>query len=136
MNRAYFKHIARVRLKEATSLFKNGNYDGAYYLAGYVIECSLKACIAKKTKRYDFPDKRTVDDSYVHDIEKLIGVAGLELQLKSQLVNHRFSVNWALVKDWKETSRYENQSMLKARDLLSAITDRKEGVFKWIRQYW
>jgi HEPN domain-containing protein len=136
MNRDDFKHIAQIRLKEANTLFLNGNYDGAYYLAGYVIECALKACIAKKTKKYDFPDKRTVDDSYVHDIERLIGVAGLELELKSQLTNRKFAVNWALVKDWKETSRYETQSMFKARDLLSAITNRKNGVFKWIRRYW
>jgi HEPN domain-containing protein len=136
MNRNDFRHIANVRLREAKSLFNNGNYDGAYYLAGYVIECSLKACIAKKTRQYDFPDKKTVDGSYVHDIEKLVGVAGLELQLKSQLINRKFSVNWALVKDWKETSRYETQSMLNARDLLSAITDKRDGIFKWTKQYW
>jgi HEPN domain-containing protein len=136
MNRADFKKIAKIRLNDAKTLFLKGNYDGAYYLAGYVVECALKACIAKKTKKYDFPDKRTVEDSYVHDIERLVGVAGLDLQLKVQLKNPTFAINWTLVKDWKETSRYETQTSLKARDLLSAITDGKNGVFKWIKQYW
>jgi HEPN domain-containing protein len=60
MNRDDFKHIAQIRFKEANTLFHNDNYDGACYLAGYVIECALKAYIAKKTKKYDFRDKRTV----------------------------------------------------------------------------
>jgi len=37
-----------------------GFFDGAYYLAGYAVECAIKACIAKGTRRYEFPDKRKV----------------------------------------------------------------------------
>jgi HEPN domain-containing protein len=32
-------------------LLEAGLYAGAYYLAGYAVECALKACIAKKTAR-------------------------------------------------------------------------------------
>ncbi len=40
----------------------NAGYpDGAYYPAGYSVECGLKACIAKGVQRYDFPDKRSVE---------------------------------------------------------------------------
>ena len=45
--------------------------DGAYYLAGYAIECALKACIAKATRRYDFPDRKKVDASHTHDLREL-----------------------------------------------------------------
>jgi HEPN domain-containing protein len=49
--------MAMVRLKEANVLLRLGLSDGAYYLAGYAVECALKACIAKGTRRYEFPDK-------------------------------------------------------------------------------
>jgi len=39
-------------------LLRLGLFDGAYYLAGYAVECALKACIAKGTQRFEFPDKR------------------------------------------------------------------------------
>jgi HEPN domain-containing protein len=137
MNKDDFKQIAKIRLKEAKTLLSNGNYDGAYYLCGYVVECGLKACIAKKTKRYDFPDKKTVEDSYTHEIEKLIGVAGLKQDLQNETKrNKQFEVNWTVVKDWTEVSRYERQNDKKAHDLYSAITNRQNGVLKWIRQYW
>jgi HEPN domain-containing protein len=69
MNRNDFKVIARIRLKEARVLLKNNCYDGAYYLSGYAVECSLKACIAKQTRRHDFPEKKAVQESYTHDLE-------------------------------------------------------------------
>ncbi|MEL0589524.1 MAG: hypothetical protein U1V55_07060 [Planktothrix rubescens PR222] len=36
-------------------LLDNHQYSGAYYLSGYVIECALKACIAKKTQQLPIP---------------------------------------------------------------------------------
>jgi len=137
MKRDNFRQIARIRLKEAKTLFSNGNYDGAYYLCGYVVECGLKACIAKKTEKYDFPDKTTVQDSYTHEIERLVGVAGLKQELQNEIRNNRqFEVNWSVVKDWKEVSRYQRHNDKKARDLYSAIANRQNGVLKWIRRYW
>jgi HEPN domain-containing protein len=138
MNRTDFRQIARIRLEEAKILLDNGKFDGAYYLSGYVIECALKACICKKTNRYDFPpDRKSVEECYNHDLERLIGAAELSINLKNEINrNHQFSINWTIVKDWDETSRYEIQTMVKARDLYSAITDRRNGVLKWIRQYW
>ena len=78
MNRDDFQELARTRLREARTLLRTGNYGGAYYLSGYVIERGLKACIAKKTRRYDFPDKNLVAESYTHNPTKLMKVAGLE----------------------------------------------------------
>ncbi len=47
MNRSDLQNLATIRLRDAEVLLDNGRYDGAYYLLGYVIECALKACIAK-----------------------------------------------------------------------------------------
>ncbi len=137
MNRDDFKQIARIRLMEANVLLKNGNFDGAYYLSGYAVECGLKACIAKKTKRYDFPDDKTVKSSYTHDIEQLVGVAGLKQDLRNELnKNNQFAINWAVVKDWDEVSRYERNNDRKALDLYSAIANKRNGVLKWVQRYW
>ena len=79
-----------------------------------MVECGLKACIAKNTKRYDFPEKKTVNDSYTHNLEQLIGVAGLRTDLETEIhANGDFASNWALVKDWGEDSRYEKHDFKK-----------------------
>jgi len=137
-----FKELARIRLKEARVLLENGCYDGAYYLCGYAVECALKACIAKQTKRYDFPDKKTVVESYTHDLEKLVsmrlvGMATPLLDLEQETkTDPKFGVNWNIVKDWKEDSRYKKVAEKDARDLYSAIADRQHGVLRCIKKYW
>jgi hypothetical protein len=60
MNRNELQKISRLRVKEAKVLLDNGYAPGAYCLMGYAVECVLKACIAKKTKRYDCPDHKQV----------------------------------------------------------------------------
>ncbi|HYP39716.1 MAG TPA: HEPN domain-containing protein [Chloroflexia bacterium] len=57
MNRDDFRKLAGLRITEAKVLLDNACYEAAYYLSGYAVECALKACIAKKTRRFDFPDK-------------------------------------------------------------------------------
>lgn len=78
MNRSDLQALARVRLAEAQALVRAARPDGAYYLAGYAVECALKACIARQTQRYEFPDKKIVDASYTHNLKELVRVANLE----------------------------------------------------------
>lgn len=117
-------------------LLKNQQYSGAYYLSGYVIECALKACIAKQTQQFDFPDKKNVLDSYTHDLEKLVRVAKLESQLKLLLNDPIFSSRWSMVKDWSEESRYQKYNRQEAIDIYLAITDPTKGVLQWVQQHW
>ena len=136
MNRQDLQNLALTRLKEVEVLLNNHQYSGAYYLSGYVIECALKACIAKQTQEFDFPDKKTVMDSYTHDLEKLVKVAKLDTQLKSLLNDPEFSVRWSMVKDWSEESRYQTHNPQEAQDIYSAITDTNHGVLQWLQQHW
>lgn len=137
LNRRILQELARIRLKEARVLLKSGHYDGAYYLCGYVVECSLKACIARHTKKYDFPDKRAVTESYTHDLEKLVQIAELSPVLEQEMKRDPdFADNWGIVKDWNEASRYEKHPRRETEDMYSAIVDRQHGVLRWIRQYW
>ena len=136
MNRRDLQNLALTRLKEVEVLLNHRQYSGAYYLSGYVIECALKACIAKQTKKFEFPDKKTVMDSYTHDLEKLVKVAKLDTQLKSLLNDPDFSLRWSTVKDWSEDSRYQTHNRQEARDIYSAITDPNHGVLQWLQQHW
>src|SRR6266404_8143025 len=108
MNRDDLKELTQARLREAKVLLVNDEFSGAYYLAGYVIECGLKACIAKRTKEFDFPDKSTVVDSYTHNLAALVKVAGLQPDLDAEIQNDQkwFGPYWGVVKQWSEHARY------------------------------
>jgi hypothetical protein len=55
------------------------------YLAGYAVECALKACITKKTKRHDFPPNiKAIGEYYTHELEKLVKGAELGGLLKAK----------------------------------------------------
>jgi HEPN domain-containing protein len=139
MNRDDFQKLANLRIKESRVLLDNGCFEAAYYLAGYAVECALKACIAKQTKRYDFPpDVSEVRSIYTHDLTKLLEPAGLMAIHKAETAsNINFKNNWTIIKDWSEQSRYDHSiSVVKARDLYDAIVARKDGVLTWLRKYW
>ncbi len=123
-------------LKEVEVLLHNRQYSGAYYLSGYVIECALKACIAKQTRKFDFPDKKNVLESYTHDLEKLVKVAKLESELKILLSDPDFSRGWSCFKDWSEESRYQKHDRNKAQDIYEAITNPHHGVLQWLQRHW
>ena len=138
VNRTEFQQLSRVRQREARVLLKAGQTLGAYYLAGYAVECALKACIAKQTRRHDFPNRERTKSAYTHDLERLVRAAGLERDFaRARSSNAALEVNWALVKDWNETSRYKSSiGMPDAKDLLSACVARKSGILSWIRARW
>jgi hypothetical protein len=134
MNRNDLRRLSRIRLKEARALLKARCFDGAYYLCGYAVECALKACIAKNTKRHDFPDKKLVNDSYSHNLTALVVVAGLNaLLLQEMNQDPAFAFNWTTLKDWSEERRYRLNSEQEARDLYRSVTGRQHGVMQWIR---
>jgi HEPN domain-containing protein len=62
-----------MRLREARILLDAGKQEGAYYLAGYSVECALKACICRRRmKAGAFPDKEFSREVYTHSLEKLV----------------------------------------------------------------
>lgn len=136
MKRSDLQKLALIRLKEAKVLLDNRQYSGAYYLSGYIVECALKACIAKQTGKFDFPDKKKVLDSYTHELEKLVNVAKLKDELKSLKANPDFSPLWECVKEWSEESRYKKHNRQEATDIYLAIADPNHGVLQWLQQHW
>jgi HEPN domain-containing protein len=137
MNRADFQQLAELRLREAQALLALGLPDGAYYLAGYSVECALKACIAKRTQLHDFPEKKLVNDSHTHDLGKLFNLAELKDELNAVIVNDP-TMESALdrIQEWSETSRYQRKKVQEATALLKAIEDEEGGLLPWIRLHW
>jgi HEPN domain-containing protein len=81
-----FQRLAELRANEAASLAKTGKQQGAFYLGGFAIECALKACIAKKTRRHDFPtDAKYAGKVYTHNLEELLKLAQLETELDREI---------------------------------------------------
>lgn len=137
MNRTDLQELARIRVREARSLVDASLFDGAYYLAGYAVECALKACIAKKTQEYDFPDKALANKAHTHNLAQLVGVAGLAQELDTKIEEDEvFAVNWAIIKDWSEEARYGRHSESKVRDFYRAVADRRRGVLAWLKDHW
>lgn len=137
MNKAELEKLAAIRIKEAEILLAADCYQGAYYLVGYALECTLKACIAKQVKEFDFPDKKLANDCYTHKLSDLIITAGLKQKLAEQeKQNREFKLNWAVVNKWSEASRYEcNIKKQDARDLFTAIIDNESGILPWLKKY-
>ncbi len=137
MDRKDLQSLSRWRLLEAKALLRAGLPNGAYYLAGYSIECALKACIAKNTRRYDFPDKKQVDASYTHNLRELRKLAGLERAFADLIrQDNIFKKNWELLELWSEGSRYKEHTSAEAEKLIEAIGARNHGVIRWIRLFW
>ncbi|QWF71379.1 hypothetical protein KEF85_02500 [Methylomonas paludis] len=88
--------------------------------------------------QYDFPDIKTVNASYSHKLHELIGVAGLQQDLRNkEQIDTDFGDNWATAKDWSEDSRYEwNICRTQAQSLRDAVTNPDSGVLAWLKNYW
>lgn len=137
MNRAELQQLAADRIADAKGLLSLKRWTAAYYLAGYAVECGLKACIARLTQAEDFPDKSFAEKCWTHDLGRLVLLAGLEDSLEQATANDaNLGGNWKIVKDWKEASRYRRIPKNDAEDLYTAIADKKHGVLTWVRLHW
>jgi len=138
MHRFDLQKMAEERVADAAALLDAGRFQAAYYLCGYAVECALKACIAKQVREFDFPDRKVVNDSHVHNLAKLLDVSGLmPLHREEESLNRSFAENWGIVKDWSEASRYNAAiTETKARILFLAVTDPTNGVLAWLKKQW
>jgi HEPN domain-containing protein len=138
VNRSDLQRLADVRLREAQTLLAAGAFDGSYYLSRYVVECALKACVAKQIRAFDFPEKRLVERSYTHNLTQLLEVSGVKVIFEEAIRgNEALRVSWSIVKDWSETSRYALDVTEKsAQDMLTAISDDASGILTWLKKHW
>jgi HEPN domain-containing protein len=139
VNRAQLRQLAEDRILDAACLLAGSRWAGAYYLAGYAVECGLKACIMAHVEAIGaiFQDRKFSEKCWTHDLEELVKLANLKPTLDVEAAaNVVLSANWAVAKDWKETSRYEQKTQPEAQALYDAITHAPDGVLTWIQRYW
>jgi HEPN domain-containing protein len=139
MNRIDLQNLAELRIKEARILLEAASYPGAFYLAGYSIECALKACIAKETKEHDFPDRpEEVRKIYTHNLDQLLGLAKLKDKFEEDKKSNKdLDAYWNSIVNWSEEKRYELELTEKeAVDLWNAIADPTNGVLQWLKKCW
>ena len=75
------RRLAEDRVLDAGALLKESRWSGAYYLAGYAVECGLKACVLAFVERTGviFQDKKFLEKCWTHDLETLVKAADLEV---------------------------------------------------------
>lgn len=133
------RQLAQDRILDAKALLDAGRWAGAYYLAGYAVECGLKACILAYVEKSGaiFKNKKFLEGCWTHELEKLVITADLQVELGTAIqANLTFAIFWGVVKDWSEMSRYEQKGEPVARQLYEAITHDTNGVLQWIQSHW
>jgi HEPN domain-containing protein len=139
VNRDQLRHLAEDRLRDAACLLANGRWGGAYYLAGYAVECGLKACIMAFVEASGaiFQDKKYSEKCWTHDLEDLLDLADLTPALDADTTtNPALDANWLVAKSWNETSRYEQKTQSQAQTMYDAIANTPDGILAWIRIRW
>lgn len=140
MQRVEFQQLADERLADAQGLLSLGRWAGAYYLAGYAVECGLKACVLAYLANdlgVIFRNRRFSERCWTHDPEELLVLTGLAPALRLAVATEPIlKTNWELVTGWSEQSRYSTQHEAPARDFVAAVGDPASGVLSWIRKHW
>ena len=140
--RAAWQVLAEDRILDAQARLVAGvdRWSAAYYLIGYAVECGLKSCVLARVAGHPeviYEDKRFSNEAWTHDIESLLGVAGIRGDRDNDAnADPLLKGNWQIVKDWSETSRYLQKNQAEAQRLFDAVTDPNAGVMQWIRARW
>src|SRR6266849_4073167 len=135
MDRAQLQQLADLRLSDANTLLASGQWDAAYYLLGYCIECALKACVAKQFLQHEVPDRKLVNSFYTHRIDELLTISGVKSELESRAAaDSNFAINWNTVGEWNEGVRYEmGVTQALAREMYDAVTSNASGILPWLK---
>jgi hypothetical protein len=136
VDRADLKALSEARLQEARALLGAGHHMGGYYLAGYSVECALKACIAGTIRPDVWPDRGFSQSIHTHSIEKLMGFAGLKQQFEADLgADPQLESRWGHLSKWSEEDRYSRDiDATDAADLIDAIENPSSGILTWIKR--
>jgi hypothetical protein len=140
MDRSHLQKLANERIAEAKVLLAAKKWSGAYYLAGYAVECGLKSCVLVRvgvSAEVIFSDRKFSEKCWTHNLKQLVDLAGLTAALKADMVADQILFSkWDTVKDWSEESRYTPRTKREAEALYDAIADKRHGVLSWTKVRW
>ncbi|GAB4027033.1 hypothetical protein [Spirosoma koreense] len=148
--RTEFQELAILRLEEADTLLAENYPDGAFYLAGYAVECALKSAICRTLNIDDFfdtysskPHSAKVKDDIVqkfktHDFGTLLVLSGLYYKLESELgLDDQLKYSWSTIgaQAWSEQYRYEIIAKKTHDDVVNFVNS-VNYLLQWIKQHW
>ena len=140
VNRLQWQQMAERWLVDAKGLLDAHSWSAGYYVAGYAVECGLKACVLARVEaaaEVIFSERRFSERCWTHNLVDLVKLAGLEAAMISETgVNPVFYQHWQVVKDWSENARYQTTHHQKAKKLYLAIKDNANGVMQWVKVHW
>jgi len=147
MTKADLDTMAVERIADARVLLAGQRWAFAYYVSGYAVECALKSCVlarmihtgwvfdrevltdAKPLKVSDIPAR-------THSFGTLVVLSGLRDKLTERLGDGTgFRLNWEVVSQWTEESRYLPKTQPQAEELFQAITQPTDGVLAWLTSF-
>ncbi len=125
------KELAKLRLKEAETLFDAELYDGAVYLCGYAVEFALKARICQLLEVNEYPSYGRLKTAYaVHDLSQLLLLSGLKNKMSAGDIKLR--TNWFLITPdssspdqkmiWTPEIRYQPKDFILKKGNYSAVS--------------
>ena len=127
--------MAALRLEEAEILIQQGKPDGAFYLAGYSVELTLKAKISERLGVSSlFAEKPLLNETFTdigklrqfvqtHNLFLLLVISGLRAAYEQQkLIDKAFSKFDGLLLTWSEQLRYRPPGQADLRDVQQFIS--------------
>lgn len=138
---ADLRTLANSRLASVKLLITNGDYDGAVYLIGYVLEYALKAVVCKKLNLIYYPDNAIYKGERgnlfkTHSFDILITLCGLSQFMTITNAPKRLYENWSELTKWTTATRYQpigTYTEQNAKRMLEALEESPDGVLTWIR---
>lgn len=144
--RAEFQTLANNRLNEAKTLQSAGHHEAAFYLAGYAVECGLKAAVCRTLQIDIFNMPTDIHKGFkTHRLDYLIVLAGLSQRLATDLATDEslsIAANLFLKppsgverwQSWSEEVRY-NVIPCKSTDSQDFI-DNTDYFISWLKNHW
>ena len=124
-----FQRVAAQRLTTAEFLLENGSYNlDAKYLAGYTVECALKALILYLTPRAKQAEmlKKITSGRKMHDYE----ILGGELKMRGQPIPLALVTKFRRYK-WSTDLRYEAGTL--PRGETRGFLKTAKAVYNWVK---
>lgn len=148
-SRSTLQKLTHQRLADAAILLTANQPDTAFYLAGYAIECALKAAVCRTLDQDDFyqPDRTNKGSRYVqdrvfrefktHNYSDLLVLSGLSAKFeRARTEDSQLEIAWTRVRsmNWSEQVRYRIDflSVLAVSEFVESVNT----IILWISKYW
>jgi hypothetical protein len=104
------QNLCTDRLEDAKTLYKDGRYEGAFYICGYVVEMGLKKKICETLGWAGYPNAgnefSNLQSFKTHNLEILLHLSGAETKIKKAHLS-----DWSIVVGWNPEIRYSTQKL-------------------------